>query len=158
MRERRKNIGASVHQRLLNKARSTGRPFNELMQHYANERFIYRLSQSEFAERFILKGALLLSAWNMPMSRPTKDIDLLGKINSDEKTIVAAIKAICRQGVVDDGLTFNAGSIHAERITENAEYQGVRIRLQGNLSSAQVYLQIDVGFGDVIYPGPSTVV
>ena len=75
-----KNIAASVHQRLLNKSRESSRPFNELLQHFAIERFIYRLSKSPHADRFILKGALMFAAWTGLMSRPTMDIDLLGKI------------------------------------------------------------------------------
>ena len=73
-----KNMAASVHQRLLNKARESSRPFNELLQHFAIERFIYRLSKSPHADRFILKGALMFSVWSGPASRPTMDIDLLG--------------------------------------------------------------------------------
>ena len=76
-----KNIVASVHQRLLNKAKESSRPFNEFLQYFAIERFIYRLSKSPYADRFILKGALMFSAWCGPASRPTMDIDLLGKID-----------------------------------------------------------------------------
>ena len=59
-----KNIGASVRQRLLNKARQENRPFQALLQYYAMERFLYRLSVFSFADRFILKGALLLRVWH----------------------------------------------------------------------------------------------
>jgi hypothetical protein len=62
-----KNIAASVHQRLLNKSRETSRPFNEMLQHFAIERFIYSLSKSPHADRFILKGALMFSAWTGSM-------------------------------------------------------------------------------------------
>ena len=55
-----KNIAASVRQRLLNKSRSDVRPFQELVQYYAMERILYRLSRSQHASRFILKGALML--------------------------------------------------------------------------------------------------
>ncbi|MBI2435752.1 MAG: nucleotidyl transferase AbiEii/AbiGii toxin family protein, partial [Candidatus Hydrogenedentes bacterium] len=127
---------------------------NELLQYYVIERFIYRLSKRDCADRFILKGALLLSAWNMPMSRPTKDIDLLGKIGNNQETIVAAVKAICGQDVVADGLTFDAKSVTATRITEGAEYKGLRVRFQGSLGNARTPLQVDIGFGDVVSPGP----
>jgi predicted nucleotidyltransferase component of viral defense system len=154
MPEPKKNIAASVHQRLLNKAKGTGRPFNELLQYFAIERFIYRLSKSDQADRFILKGALLLSAWNMPMSRPTKDIDLLGRIGNNQETIVAAIKAICGQDVEADGFSFDTNSVTAAPITEDAEYEGLRVRLQGNLGNARISLQVDIGYGDVVSPGP----
>src|SRR5437899_11080046 len=71
-----RDLGASVRQRLLNQSRTQGRPFQELLQYFAMERFLYRLAQSPFADRFILKGALLLTAWRAPVSRPTIDIDL----------------------------------------------------------------------------------
>lgn len=84
-----KNIAASVHQRLLNKAKASARPFNELLQYYAIERFMYRLSKSSVADRFVLKGALMLSVWGGPPSRPTKDIDLLGRIANDQESPLA---------------------------------------------------------------------
>ncbi len=78
-----KNIAASVRQRLLNKSKSEGRPFQEILQYYAMERFLYRLSRSAHAEKFILKGALMLKAWHAPELRPTMDIDVLGRTNNE---------------------------------------------------------------------------
>jgi predicted nucleotidyltransferase component of viral defense system len=149
-----RNIPASVHQRLLAKARDSSRPFNELLQHFAIERFLYRLSKSPQAGRFILKGALMLSAWSGYMSRPTMDIDLSGKIENDPATLADAMKEACRMAVLPDGMFFDAGTVTAARIMEDAGYPGVRVRIQGNLGNARVSLQIDVGFGDVIIPGP----
>jgi hypothetical protein len=149
-----KNTAASAHQRLLNKAKESSRPFNELLQHFAIERFIYRLSKSPHADRFILKGALMFSVWSGPGSRPTMDIDLLGKIDNNLEMIVAAIKDACEMDVEADGMSFNAETVTAARITEDAEYEGVRVRVQGGLGNARVSLQIDIGFGDVIVPGP----
>ncbi len=83
------NIAASVHQRLLNKAREFSRPFNEILQHFAIERFIYRLSMSPHADRFILKGALMFPVWSGPASRSTLDIDLLGRIGRASRTLIA---------------------------------------------------------------------
>ena len=147
------DIAASVHQRLLNKARESSRTFNELLQHFAIERFIYRLSKSPHADRFVLKGALMLWAWSGPMSRPTMDIDLLGTIENSLEVITAIMKNVCVMAVEMDGLFFNASTVTAARITEDADYKGVRIRLLGNLGNARVSLQIDIGFGDVIIPG-----
>lgn len=149
-----KNIAASVHQRLLAKARESSRPFNELLQHFAIERFIYRISRSPMADRFILKGALLFSVWGGPGARPTLDIDLLGKIDNSLDVIVAAMKETCRLNVEEDGMSFQAETVTAVRITEDAEYEGVRVRVQGSLGSARVFLQVDIAFGDVIIPGP----
>lgn len=78
------NIAASVRQRLLNKARKDQRPFAELLQYFAMERFLYRLSQSPHAEKFVLKGALMLRAWDFPLPRATMDIDMLGRNFSNE--------------------------------------------------------------------------
>jgi hypothetical protein len=83
-----KNIGAAIRQRLLNKARQEIRPFNELLQYYAMERFLYRLSISPYKDCFILKGALMLRVWNSPQARPTMDIDLLGRTSNEETRIV----------------------------------------------------------------------
>jgi hypothetical protein len=101
-----KNIAASVRQRLLNKAREKARPFNELLQYFAMERFLYRLSKSTHADNFVLKGALMLTVWEAPLSRPTIDIDLLGRIDNSIETIVAVTKDICLQEVEPDGIAF----------------------------------------------------
>ena len=82
-----KNVAASVHQRLLNLARQSGRPFNELAQYYALERWLYRLAQSDYQNQFVLKGALMLLVWKMPVTRPTRDIDLLGRVSNDLASI-----------------------------------------------------------------------
>ena len=152
-----KNITASVHQRLLNKAKESSRPFNEILQHFAIERFIYRLSKSPHADRFILKGALMFSAWTGSMARPTMDIDLLGNIENSTDLIVTVFKDACETEVENDGIVFHKDTVTATRITEDADYKGVRISLRGNLSSIRLILQIDIGFGDVIIPKPARV-
>jgi len=149
-----KNIAASVRQRLLNKARETGRPFNELLQYFAMERFLYRLSKSHYADNFVLKGALMLTVWKAPLSRPTIDIDLLGRIDNSIETIVEVTKEICRQEVEPDGIAFDVASIEAERIAEDADYEGIRVRFRGSLGTAQIVMQLDIGFGDILVPSP----
>ena len=149
-----RNIPASVRQRILYRAKSDRRPFNELLQYYAMERFLYRLSQSAHADRFILKGALMLRVWRSPELRPTMDIDMLGRTSNKEADIIAQIRDILSMDVEADGLVFDADSIQAERITEDADYEGIRIRFRGALDSARINMQVDIGFGDVVYPGP----
>ena len=149
-----RNVPASVRQRLLNRARSDKRPFSELLQYYAMERFLYRLSQSPHANRFILKGALLLKTWSIAESRPTMDIDMLGQTSNDDADIVAQIRDILAVDVEADGLTFDPDSILTERITEEKVYSGIRTRFTGSLDSARISMQIDIGFDDVVYPGP----
>lgn len=149
-----KNVAASVRQRLLNIARHDGRPFNELLQYYAMERFLYRLARSAHAERFILKGAMMLRVWRSPQFRPTMDIDMLGRTSSDELCIVSQMRDIMTAGIDPDGLVFAPDSIRTERITEGAEYEGIRVRFLGTLGTARISMQVDIGFGDIIHPDP----
>ena len=149
-----RNVPASVRQRLLNRARSDRRPFNELLQYFAMERFLYRLSQSAHADRFVLKGALMLRVWQSPEPRPTMDIDLLGRTRTEEAGVLAQVRDILSVDVEADGLAFNPASIRTERITEGADYEGIRTRFQGALGTARIHMQIDIGFGDVVYPEP----
>jgi hypothetical protein len=123
-----KNVAASVRQRLLNEARASGRPFNELLQYFAMERFLFRLFRSPHAEKVVLKGALMLATWKVSLTRPTKDIDLLGQMANDVERIVDVVKEMCRQDVEPDGLVFDPASVSGERIAEEAEYEGVRVR------------------------------
>jgi len=148
------NVAASVRQRLLNKARSDNRSFNELLQYYAIERFLYRLSCSNSTHRFILKGALLLKVWETSEFRATMDIDMLGKTSNEEADILPLISDILAVKVDEDGMVFDPDSLHAEPITEDADYEGIRIRFRGSLDTARVVIQIDVGFGDIVYPAP----
>ena len=139
-----KNIAASVNQRLLNQARTSGCPFNELLQHYAMERFLYRLSLSEYSENFVLKGALMFIAWNAPIWRPTRDIDLLGFVDNRIENIISVTKAICLQSVEEDGLIFDPNTVKGENIIETGEYEGVMITFIGNLGNARIPMQIDL--------------
>ncbi|MGH9477331.1 MAG: nucleotidyl transferase AbiEii/AbiGii toxin family protein [Terriglobales bacterium] len=152
-----RNTGASARQRLLNQARATGRPFQELLQYFAMERFLYRLAQSPYAERFVLKGALLLTAWRAPQSRPTVDIDLAGRMSNAPEAVRAAIREIIAVPVVDDGVRFSPSTVETRKIREDAEYEGVRATFRAELAGARLPMQIDIGFGDVIFPEPGTI-
>lgn len=152
-----RDLGASVRQRLLNQSRAQGRPFQEVLQYFAMERFLYRLAKSPFADRFVLKGALLLTAWRAPLSRPTMDIDLAGRINNQLDHIADLVGAVCEVVGEPDGVEFNRAPIEAKRIKEDADYEGVRVRFHATLARARIPMQIDIGFGDVIVPGPTEV-
>ncbi|MBI5853468.1 MAG: nucleotidyl transferase AbiEii/AbiGii toxin family protein [Planctomycetes bacterium] len=154
MRPGIKNVAASVRQQLLNRAYANARPFNELLQHYAMERFLYRLTKSTHAGGFVLKGALMMVVWKVPVSRPTMDIDLLGYFDNDIDTIVAVIRDVCGQEVEADGVVFDPATVEGGRIAEDAEYQGVRVRFRGHLGTARILMQIDIGFGDAVFPKP----
>lgn len=147
-----KDRAASVRARLTDKARESGRPFSELLQYYAMERFLYRLSQLPESDRLLLKGALMLQVWDAPDSRPTRDIDLLAYLNNEVQAVEALARAACEIEVIDDGMVFDSATISGQRIKEDADYEGVRVRLTGRLSNARVPIQLDVGFGDVVYP------
>jgi predicted nucleotidyltransferase component of viral defense system len=121
------------------------------------ERFLYRLSRSQYSKRFILKGALLLTAWRAPLSRPTVDIDLMGRTSNELAHIAVIVREICGLESETDGVQFDSGSIKTSRIKEETEYEGVHIRFRAILARAQVPMQIDIGFGDIIVPQPTTI-
>jgi predicted nucleotidyltransferase component of viral defense system len=149
------DLAASVRQRLLNQSRAQSRPFQELLQYFAMERFLYRLAKSPYADRFILKGALLLTAWRAPLSRSTMDIDLAGQTNNQLDHIKEVVGTVCELGVDPDGVQFNRGAIEVSRIKEDADYEGVRVQFDATLAKARIPMQLDIGFGDVITPGPT---
>ena len=149
------NIAASVRQRLLNLARAQGRPFQEVLQFYVMERFLYRLSRSAHADRFVLKGALMLQVWESPQARPTMDIDMLGRTDNDLEALVRQLREIMDvDSGSEDGLIFHGKALQAEAITEDADYEGVRIRGWVELDRARARLQVDIGFGDAVVPEP----
>lgn len=154
----RKNMAASVHQRLKNAAVASGERFNDLQQNYAIERFLYRFSISPHSEQFILKGALLLRVWNIATIRPTRDIDLLGLVSNDQAMIRTVVRDICLIAVEDDGLVFDPTTITIDPISPEAEYEGVRSTFAGKLGNARIAMQIDFGFGDRITPPPRRIV
>jgi predicted nucleotidyltransferase component of viral defense system len=152
------NMAASVHQRLKNTATESGARFNDLLQHYALERFLYRLSVSSHAEKFVLKGALLLRVWDISSIRPTRDIDLLGRMANEPDGVAQVFREICETAVADDGLTFQVETVRADPITEEAEYNGVRVSFIATLhANSRIPMQVDVGFGDLITPGPENI-
>ena len=151
------HAAASVRQRLLNRSRETGEDYNLLLTRYGNERLLYRLSVSPHAGRFVLKGALLFAAWTGVPHRPTRDLDLLGRGDPSPDALAGVFRELCDLPVDrDDGLRLDAGGVLAREIREGREYGGVRVTLLGLLGNARVPLQVDVGFGDAITPGPVT--
>ncbi len=151
-----KNLQASVRQQLLNKAHKDNRPFNEILQYYAIERFLYRISRSDYSDKFILKGALMFLAWGTSVYRPTRDIDLLGFTTNELDAVSRIFQEICDQEVEPDGLIFDNSFVQCERIKEDADYEGVRLNLAGYLGKVKIPLQIDIGFADVVSPAPIT--
>ncbi len=142
----------SVRQRLLNRSRATGEDYNLLLSRYAVERLLYRLSQSNHADEFILKGAMLFAAWTGSLHRPTRDLDLLGFGEPSAARLVEIFHTICEQRVDEDGMAFDAESVVATPIRDEHLYAGLRLRIASRLGNARIDLQVDVGFGDVVTP------
>jgi hypothetical protein len=151
-----KNIAASVKARLQNVASKRGDDFNLLLLRYGIERLLFRLSQSPYADRFLLKGAMLFVVWDEKTHRPTRDLDLLGFGPSEKVDLIRIFQEVAATAVVDDGIIFDPKSVQADEIREDNDYGGIRIRLMGKLGTAEIPVQIDVGVGDAVTPAPET--
>jgi hypothetical protein len=149
-----KDLAASIHARLLNLARERGEEHQRVLDRYALERFLYRLSITPEGKDFVLKGALLFLLWAEALPRPTRDADLLGFGDPDPERLAELFQRVCGQPVDDDGLVFEADSVKAVPIREGRAYRGVRLRFRAFLGNARVHLQVDVGFGDAVVPEP----
>lgn len=157
MARKAKNIAASVRARLQNVARENQASFQRMLTRYALERLLFRLSVSPHKDRFILKGAMLYAAWLEDLFRMTREVDLLSFGDSEAEHIAGIFRDICVQTVGYDGLSFDAEQIVAEQIRDDQFYGGIRLRTSARLGTAVIPIQIDVGFGDVVTPGPSEI-
>jgi len=144
----------SVKQRLLNRSRQRGEAFNAVLARYAIERLLYRLTKTPHGERFILKGAMLFSAWFQAPHRPTRDVDLLGPPEATAASITGVFREACEVAVEPDGLVFDAATLRVDEIREGQVYHGLRVRLTARLGKARIPVQVDVGLGDVVTPPP----
>jgi hypothetical protein len=156
MKKNIKNLEHSVRQRLLDISKKRRVDYQFCLTHYCLERFLYRLSHSIHAEKFILKGALLLMSWTDEPFRPTRDLDLLGYGKATADNLPMVITDTCRTVVEPDGLVFDTDTITIEEIREGLDYDGYRVKLRANLGNVRIPIQIDVAFGDVISPEPET--
>lgn len=147
------NVAVSVRARLLNIAREQRVDFQQVLVRFALERMLYRLSQSEHADRFLLKGALLFTLWYDMPHRATRDADLLGFGDSDLESVAQVFRDIAAVEV-NDGVVFDPASVEVEEIRKEAGYGGVRVNMVGDLAKARFKTQIDVGFGDAVTPAP----
>jgi len=152
-REPAKNLAASIRARLLALAQSKGQDYQRVLGRYAIERFLYRLGSSPYRDRFAIKGATLFTLWTGETHRPTKDLDLLGWGSSAIREVEETIRVICKiEGI--DGILFDGESVEGTRIKEEDEYEGVRVKFQAILAGARIPMQVDIGFGDAVYPEP----
>ena len=157
MKSEPRNVPASIRARLLNLSKARQEDFNGTLIRYVSERFLYRLGKAECCDSYVLKGAMLLTVTLDDLRyRPTRDIDVLRNGTDDRQSILGDISDICSVEAPSDGLVFDASSATLEDIRENNRYHGVRIEIPVRLGNARVTLQIDMGFGDAVYPAPQT--
>ena len=149
------DYSASVLARLLNHSRSHKENYQSLLIRYVIERFLYRLGQSEYKDSFVLKGAHLLTiTFKNQTYRTTKDIDLLKSGDTQPEMIRDSLEAICSIPYPEDGVIFDKASIKMQDIREQNTYHGHRAKIDTFIGKARVVLQIDIGIGDSIFPGP----
>jgi predicted nucleotidyltransferase component of viral defense system len=147
------NVAASVRARLLNLSKQRRQPLDLLLTRYALERLLYRLSTSKYRDRFILKGAVLITNWMEDPHRPTRDLDLLGHGDPSPDSMLATFREIC--GVkIDDGVVFDVDGLAVEAIREQNEYGGMRLKTTAEIAGAKPRIVIDIAFGDAVEPAP----
>lgn len=155
--ERKKDLAASVRARLLNLAKQRGEDLDLVLKRYGIERLLFRLCQSAHKDAFILKGAMLFELWMGRTHRSTKDLDLLGSGSTDIPRLESLFKELCSLSCEPDGLEFLPETIRGVEIREDNLYQGVRITMTARLGVARIAIQVDIGFGDAVYPPPEEV-
>lgn len=148
-----RDLAASVHGRLLYRAKGKGVEFELFLVRYVCERFLYRLGASKHRDRCVLKGAGLLSLWMEDPYRSTRDLDFLSYGPSDAESIRDVIMAICSMPCTEDAVRFDLGSLEISPIRSDEEYHGQRVVLRAFLGKARVRMQADFGFGDALGAG-----
>ncbi|RBO53040.1 nucleotidyl transferase AbiEii/AbiGii toxin family protein [Rhodovulum sp. BSW8] len=151
-----KNIGASVRARLLTVSKANGQSFDLVLTRFALERLLFRLGQSPHADRFVLKGAMLMMSWFDDPHRGTRDLDLLGFGDPSEDAMLATFRDILTQDI-EDGVVFDPETLRVDRIREELDYGGLRLRTIASVGGARINLSIDIGFGDALEPGAEVV-
>lgn len=143
------NIADSVRQRLLNLARSEGQLFDVILVAFCLERLVYRLSVSEYRDRFVLKGGMLVTLWTADTGRFTRDIDFLAFGSDEETELKAAFYQIL---AIDggDGLVYDIDSLTAVTIREDQIYGGMRLKTEARLGNTRIPITVDLGFGDAL--------
>ncbi len=148
------DVAASIRARLLNRARAEQIDFQLFLDRYGCERFLYRLGESAFRDKCILKGASLLALWMDEPYRATRDIDLLAYGDNDQEAVREVITAICGIPCPDDGIALDISALRISAIQEGQRYAGQRATFIGYLGKARCNIQVDFGFGDVVIPDP----
>jgi predicted nucleotidyltransferase component of viral defense system len=147
-----KNLGASIRALLLALSKSSGQPFDLLLTRFVLERLLYRLSRSAHRDKFVLKGAMLLATWIDNPHRGTRDLDFLGFGDSEPETILRLFGDILADDA-GDGVSFDLEALRLDRIRDELEYGGVRLRTRATVGGAVIPVVVDIGFGDATEPG-----
>lgn len=128
--------------------RQAGGNTQSILEQFVHERFLARLASSQFVDRFVLKGGMLLAVWDL--RRATRDADVMVRNLRLEKgeltTVLQEILAID----LNDGVEFGLGRITATAIREGAKYSGIRFSLDAHVSGAEVSFKLDVSAGDPV--------
>ena len=154
MNTAREGLARSVQVRLVRHAKAIGSDPNLVLTRFAIERFLYRLSRSAHADRFVLKGALLMLAWMGDTLRPTRDADLLGFGDLSDEALTRIFVDVCNIDVEPDAIVFLADMVCVEPIRGEDVYGGQRVTLDATLGAARLRVQVDVGIGDAVVPPP----
>lgn len=155
---KQKNYGKSVRTRLLNLMNETGYKYMYLLSRYFNERFLYRVSVSQYKDNFLLKGGSLLYALRGLEARPTVDIDFMANnISRSRDTLTDVFKDILSIKCDEDGVTFDVDSIQTEPIAVEKKYPGTRFHFVAHMDTILQPMSIDIGFGDVVTPYPMSI-
>jgi predicted nucleotidyltransferase component of viral defense system len=146
-----RNIAASVRERLLQTARARDGDSQKILTLYTLERLLYRIGQSQYADKFMLKGALLFALWYDKPHRTTRDADLLGLGQSDLETVSRIFQEISTLPF-EDGVLFRPDAIKVEEIRKQANYNGVSVFIPAEIDKARCLAKVDIGFGDAVTP------
>ena len=148
-----KNMAASVLTRLKNQSKEEGIPFQMVLQLFAQEEFLRKLSLSQYADNLILKGGMFIYTLTEFDSRPTRDIDFLIKnLHGSLENIEQTMRDICNTSTGNDFITLEV--LGTEAISVDKKYPGVKTTFMGRIGKVRIPFSIDVGIDDVIVPDP----
>lgn len=152
------NYAKSVRTRLLNLMNESGYKYMYLLARYFNERLLYRVSVSQYKDNFLLKGGSLLYAINGLETRPTIDVDFMAHhISRNREHLETVFREILAIECKEDGVTFDLESLRSEPITIEKDYPGTRFFVTSRMDTIVHPMSIDIGFGDVVTPCPTTI-
>ena len=152
------NYAKSVRTRLLNLMNESGYKYMYLLARYFNERLLYRVSVSQYKDNFLLKGGSLLYAINGLETRPTIDVDFMAHhISRNREHLETVFREILAIECKEDGVTFDLESLRSEPITIEKDYPGTRFFVTARMDTIVHPMSIDIGFGDVVTPCPTTI-